>query len=244
MKIEIIIIAILICLHSTLQAGQVEQAFAKAKEAFVAKEYGDAAKLLRELADSNQWSHGALHNLGNTEWKVARPGYAILAWERARTLNPFDKNTVANLRFARTKANLIIPERAWYEQYSEWLPAWAWLWMAFIGIWGAITLFAAPRIFNMARADWNQGVAALLLAIFFLVIPAVFGLHTRENTGVILEDQTPLRLTPTADGEPLTKLMGGEFARLEKKRVGYYYIRADGDRTGWVKESEFTKIWP
>jgi hypothetical protein len=221
-----------------------EERFTKGVTAYDSQDYAEAAYQLRELALAGEWSHGALHNLGNAEWKVSRPGYAVLAWERARSLDPFNRNTVANLRFARTQAQLVVPERSWFEQYSEWLPAPVWLWAAAVGLWGGVALLCLPRLLGTVRADWHQAVAALLLAVFLLATPALAGLHTRSRLGVIVEDEVPLRLTPTREGESLVKVMAGEVARVEDAREDYMYVRAEGDRAGWVHQREFIKIWP
>lgn len=221
-----------------------EERFSKATRAFADRDFAEAAYQLRELSYDGIWSHGALHNLGNAEWKVARPGYAVLAWERARTLNPADRNTIANLRFARTQARLVQPARPWYEQFSEWLPATVWLAAAGLSLWGGIILLSLPRLLAWRRAGWHQGVAALLLAAFLLSIPALFGLWTRSRVGIVLEDDTRLRLTPTRDGEELSKIPAGELARIERERGNYFYVRAEGDRAGWIAKRDFAKIWP
>lgn len=224
-----------------------EQRFASANAAFNSGDFAEAAYQLRELALAGYWSHGSLHNLGNAEWKVNRPGYAVLAWERARTLNPSDRNTTANLRFARTQAQLVVPERPWFEQYSEWLPPSAWLWTASVALWCGVGLLVLPRILGARRADWHQGVAALLLAIFLLAVPALVGLHTRRSIGVVVHEETPLRLSPTREGETrdsLGKLAAGEMGRVENARGDYLYVRAEGDRAGWVHKHEFIKVWP
>lgn len=218
--------------------------FARATEAFAANDYAEAAYQLRELSAAGEWSHGALHNLGNAEWKVARPGHAVLAWERARTLNPSDRNTIANLRFARNKSQLVQPQSPWYEQFSEWLSPSVWLVGASVSLWGGITLLCLPRLLGLRRAGWHQGVAALLLAVFLMSVPALIGLRSRSQIGVALEDETKLRLTPTRDGEQLSTLPGGEVARIEIQRGNYFYVRADGDRAGWVDKRDFAKIWP
>jgi hypothetical protein len=124
------------------------------------------------------------------------------------------------------------------------LPSPVWLWAASLGLWGGIALLTLPRLLGTKRADWHQGVAALLLAVFLLAVPALVGLHTRGDIGVILEEDTALRLSPTQEGETLSKLIAGEMGRVENARGDYLYIRAEGDRAGWVHKREFAKVWP
>lgn len=220
-----------------------DERFESSISAMSGGDYGEAAYQLREVVSEGHFSHGALHNLGNAEWKVVRPGHAILAWERARLLNPHDRNTEANLAFARRKTELASPTLAWHESYSAWLTPNVWLAAASLGFWGGVFLLTLPRLLGMRRADWHQGAAALLLTIFLLTVPALFGLNHRGNIGVALEDFTALRLTPTRDGEELVKLPAGEIARVEKTRGDYLYVRAEGERAGWVRHEEFERVW-
>jgi hypothetical protein len=216
--------------------------FRKASEAYVAGEFGEAVYELRELVNDGHFSSGALHNLGVAEWKVGRHGHAILAWERALLMDPFKRNTEANLRFARHNARVDAPSLAWHERYSAALPGAWWLVIASAGLWGGVALLVLPRLLGWRRADWHQGVAATLLAVFILSGPALFGAWKRSRLGVVLEDEVPLRLTPTREAETLVKLPAGEMARVERERGDYFYVRADGDRTGWVRKADFALI--
>lgn len=220
-----------------------DERFARANKTMGEGDYGEAAYQLREILSAGYWSHGSLHNLGNAEWQVARPGHAMLAWERARSLNPFDRNTVANLRFARTKGNLSQPAPRWHEQFSEFLPVNAWLIGSSLCLWSGVTLLCLPRLLGWRRAGWHQGAAALLLALFLVSVPALAGLWARSNLGIALAEETKLRLTPTRHGEQLSTLPAGELARVEKERGKFFYVRAAADRAGWVDKAEFAKVW-
>lgn len=220
-----------------------DEHFRKANTAYTSGDFAEAVAGFRKLVEDGNYSAGALHNLGNAEWKVSRPGYAILAWERAHSLDPFNRNTEANLHFARVKARVEAPVLGWFERYSSWLPGEWWLVIATLGLWGGIALLVLPRVLGWRRADWHQGIAASLLAIFLLSAPSLFGLYKRARLGVVLEDETPIRLTPTREGETLTKLAAGEMARVERERGDYVYVRAEGDRAGWLKKTEFATVW-
>ena len=225
-------------------ASSPDARFKKASEAYAAGEFADAVYELREVVNDGHYSPGALHNLGDAEWKVGRHGHAVLAWERALSLDPFSKNTAANLRFARHNARVDAPQLTWHERYSTALPGGWWIAIASAGLWGGVVLLTLPRLLGWRRADWHQGVAAALFAIFLLCGPAIFGTWRRSQFGVVLEDDVPLRLTPTREAETLVKLSAGEMARVERERGEYFYVRADGDRAGWVRKTDFGRVWP
>jgi tetratricopeptide (TPR) repeat protein len=239
----LIFLCTLILAGLSARAESPEARFTAASAAYASGDFAEAVAILRKADADGPVSPGLLHNLGNAEWKVGRPGYAILAWERARSLDPHQRNTAANLRFARRDSRLEEPARSWYEQYSEWLSPTIWLSLASGGLWGGIALLTLPRLLGWRRADWHQGITALGLAVFLLTVPALAGLVARSNVGVIIGDDTELRLTPTREAEKLGKLPAGEVARVEKERGDYLYVRAEPDRAGWLRRAEFTRIW-
>ena len=206
--------------------------------AYANNDYSEAAWTWRDLSQTRP-SAGVFHNLGNAEWQRGRTGDAVLAWERAQWLDPYDVNARANLRFARKAAQLTAPELAWYEICSTWLPVDAWAGMASAGFWVAVGLVMLPGIFRWRKAGWHQAGSAAAFAVFLLALPALLGVHTRCGLGVIRIPDTPLRLTPTREAQVLAKLPAGEMARLERVRRDYVYVRAGNDAAGWVRRPEF-----
>ncbi len=186
-------------------------------------------------------SPGAWHNLGNAEWQSGHAGPAILAWERAQWLAPFDAGTRENLRFARKARQLDPPEFTWYETCSTWLPANVWPWITCGSFWLALSLLVLPGILRWRKTGWPQGLAAVCFAVFLFTLPALLGIQTRSRLGVLLPDATSLRLTPTHDAQVLGKLPPGETARIERTRGDYIYIHTGGV-AGWIQRSEFALI--
>lgn len=217
-----------------------EDAFRQGSERYAAGGFEQAAVFFREAAAVNP-AAGVFHNLGNAEWQCGRPGPAVAAWERAQWLDPFSRNTRANLRFARKAAQLDAPELSWYEICSTWLPVNWWPWIACVSFWLAVAMVILPAIFRWRKADWHQGLAAAGFAVFLLTIPALVGAHTRSKIGIILPKETPLRLTPTSEAEVLARLPGGEAARVERERGNYVYIRT-GTAAGWIERAQFAAI--
>jgi hypothetical protein len=251
MKPFLLVLAPLILLGSLLSFAslrpgidpQTGAAFNASRKALEAGQEQSARDQMAELT-AQRVAPGLLHNLGNAEYKLGHLGAAVLAWERARALDPSFRNTVANLRFARGVAGLEEPQFFWTEKYSAVLPPDAWLWLATAAFWAAAALLALPALLRWKRNAWTQGGAVLALALLLCTLPALLGLRSRAALGVVLAEEPDLRLTPTREGEVLGRLSAGEFARVEKSRGEYAYVRAASDRAGWVRWDEFAKIWP
>jgi tetratricopeptide (TPR) repeat protein len=225
-----------------IQAGAatVTNQFNTGVEAYRAGDFAQATQAFRNAA-ARQPASGTLQNLGNAEWQRGKAGEAILAWEQALWVNPFDKNARHNLRFARTAVQLEAPELKWYEVGSSWLPANWWAWIAGGSLWLVVGMMTLPGILRWRKSSWQQAVAALGLGVFLLSIPAHFGVLTRTRVGFILEKDTPLRLTPTGEAEAVTRLAAGEPARCVGARGNFLFIRTSRN-AGWIERGQFGLI--
>src|ERR1035437_635045 len=102
-------------------AASPDPLFQAGATAYRAADYTQAAEAFRQSV-TLQPASGAPQDLGNAEWQSHRTGEAILAWEQALWLDPFNDAARQKLRFARKTAQLEAPELAWYEVISTWLP--------------------------------------------------------------------------------------------------------------------------
>ncbi len=219
-----------------------EDLFALGSAAYRAGDYAQAAKAFQKLVDARPAS-GVLQNLGNAEWQRGETGAAILAWERALWLDPFQDAARNNLLYARKVAQLETPLLSWPEVISSWLPVNWWAWITGGSFWVAVLMGTLPGILRWRRAAWHQGVAALGLMVFLLSMPAHFGVDSRARMGFVLQKETPLRLTPTFDAQPLTRLAAGEPVHAVRTHGDYLLVRT-ARALGWVNRTEVAFISP
>jgi tetratricopeptide (TPR) repeat protein len=210
--------------------------------AYRAADYSVAAVAFRQSV-ALQPASGALQDLGNAEWQCRRTGEAILAWEQALWLDPFNESARQNLRFARKTAQLEAPDMAWYEVISTWLPVAWWAWIAGGSLWLAIGMGTVPGLLRRRKATWHQAAAALALMVFLLSIPALFGVQTRARIGFVLQKDTSLRLTPTLEAQVVTRLTPGDPARWLRARSRYVLIRTSRG-LGWVEQDQLGLTCP
>jgi hypothetical protein len=227
-----------ICFYGTFALAQ--DFFSQGSQAYEARHFEQAAALFGQ-AVTVQPSVGARQNLGNAEWQSGRTGRAILAWERAQWLDSFNASSHENLRFARKARLLDAPDLPWYEICSTWLPVNAWPWLACASFWVAVAMVMLPGVFRWRKSGWHQVLAAGCFAIFLLTIPALLGVQTRSNLGVVVERDTALRLTPTANAQAILRLADGETARLQRERGNYLFIRT-ATASGWIERTSFALI--
>ena len=211
--------------------------FFEGVENYRAGNFPQAATQFRE-AITNQPSSGAFQNLGNAEWQRHQIGAAVLAWEQALWLNPFDHNARNNLKFARESAQLESPDLAWYEVASGWLPMNWWAWLTGLSLWFSVGVLVLPGVLRWKKSAWQQASAALGLVIFLLCLPAHIGTLTRARVGFVLEKETPLRLTPTTNGQIVTRLASGDPARQIRSHGNFVFVRTR-HAAGWIAKDSF-----
>ena len=216
--------------------------FAAGTNAYGSGDFAEAARLFRE-AVSAQPSSGGLVNLGLAQWQQGHVGAAILAWEQALWIDPFERRARNNLRFARLTAQLESPELTWYEAGSTWLPANAWAWIAGGSLSLVVALLTLPGVLRWRKSPWQQAAAALALGVLIFSLPVSVGVLTRTQLGIVLERDAPLRLTPTAEGEAVTRLAAGEPARRVNARGNYVFVKTSRG-AGWIRQEEFGWICP
>jgi len=198
-------------------ARETDSFFRTGIEAYNSAEFDRAAEAFQNSV-SQRPTAGGYQNLGLAEWQRNRVGPAILAWEKSLWLNSFDRAVRNNLRFARKAAQVESPDLSWTEVISGWLPVNWWSWIMCSSLWLAIAAITLPNVFRVPKASWHQAVAAFGLMVFLLSLPAQIGVHSRVRSGFVLQNATPLRLTPTAEAQIIAPLPAGEPLRWMRAR--------------------------
>jgi tetratricopeptide (TPR) repeat protein len=186
---------------------------------------------------------GTFVNLGIAEWRRGHAGAAILAWEQARWIDPFNARAGANLEFAREATQVDAPQLKWYETASTWLPPDVWAWLTAASLWLAVGLITLPAVLRWRKAGWHQVLAAFAFGVFLFSVTADFGVSSRTQIGFVLKKDAPLLLTPTRDAETVTTLAAGEPARRLRTQGNYFFIRAPF-AAGWIRRDQFGLICP
>jgi tetratricopeptide (TPR) repeat protein len=225
-----------------LPAASFETYFRDGVHAYNSSNYLVAAEAFQKSAALKP-AAGTLQNLGNADWQRGQPGPAIVAWERAAWLDPFNNAARDDLRFARKNAQVEAPELAWYEVVSTWLPANWWAAIAGTSFWAAVGMVMLPGILRIRKAGWHQAVAAFGVMVFLLSLPAHAGIYSRSRIGFVLEKSTPLRLTPTQDAQMVTRLAAGEPVRCERQRGNYWLVHNPRAR-GWIEQDQCGLVCP
>jgi hypothetical protein len=233
-------VVLVISTASCAIAAAPDSLFREGIDLYHAGNYPTAVETFAQAAHIRPAS-GTLQNLGLAEWQRGRLGESILAWEEALWFDPFNRAAHSNLQYVRRLAQVEAPDLTWYEAVSSALPMNWWTWAAALSFWVAVAAVMLPAIFRRPRSATSQAIAALCLMIFLLTIIAQVGVQTRSRIGFVLAKDSLLRLTPTAEAQPIARLQPGEPVRIKKTRGQYVLIRTNR-ALGWVLRREIGSL--
>ncbi len=267
---------LVILLASGLASGQTAESnpattLAEADSAYNAKEYGEAIRLYKDVAESEGVSAPLLFNLGNAWFQEGDYGHAMLCYLRAKRLDPTQPEINANLRYLRSRVEdsnkaeqkgkrmkVTADEPSFFQSVHTAIAVesssnvWA--------VWGAVCFIlfiggAALYIFTrsvMARKVGFFGGILMAACSFVFVCFAISGARaaSAKDEGVITGFKVTLLTEPgketdAAKGGVLTK--GTEVRIVSEEtdaegNVTWYKVRLNSDFIGWVSADDLEVV--
>jgi len=222
-------------------SDEAQAAFAEGNHAYAAGEYDAAiAAYIRALEHGQS---AALHyNLGNAFLQTQRLGPVILHYQKALAIDPSNADVQANLSIALQRSGLPVPEMPWLERYAAWLPVGAWGWLAALSFWALAALLLLPRWLGV-RPMWPRLLAFAALVLLSAGMTGLAGWHIRAKLGIVLNSETPLKISPTSASPVSAYLPAGMPAHIERKHGDYYYVQTPTDKEGWLSKVDFSPVW-
>jgi tetratricopeptide (TPR) repeat protein len=221
-------------------------------EAIGAYDSGDfdkAAAFFRSKIDKNAPDPALLYNLGSTLCSKGDLAGALVCFERARLLAPYDSAITENLNFVRRR--LFLPEAGKIDGPTEMLIAASrslrpdqWLLVAAFA-WALAGIFLAFR----RKLSTNKRIIFIGACgiIFLLAIAACIyektGIYS-DSRAVVTASDAELRSLPSAgSGQKLARLRMGTVVKIIESRLQWVRIKSD-DTKGWLLKDKITRIAP
>lgn len=199
---------------------------------------GDNAAALEawgEVAEARGADAALLAAMGNAEWRLGRKGRAMVCWERALLMDPRDPVARAGIAHASAVGGVDRPADRWHERYAGLMEADAWTALALVAAWAWLLAWALPRLRGARMGDGHHRAALAAATALALAAPALWGSWSLHHRAVNRLPDEPLKLTPTALGEPLMLMGEGDVARVGRALNGHARVELAGGQVGWVR---------
>jgi hypothetical protein len=206
---------------------------------------GDFAAALRayERTLAGELHANALYNLGNTCFRLGKPGAAALCYERALVLRPRHPDAVANLRLAREKSGARLLEQPWWEKALTWFAPGTATAIA-LGAGWIFLLTAASQVWRKRRgpAFWASLSGVIVAAMYG---GAIYWMTAeRGQFAIVIAERTIVHSEPAEHSAAGESLPGGSQVRVLGEHGAWVYCKLPGGQRGWVSASEVDFLLP
>ncbi|MEK7476659.1 MAG: hypothetical protein AAB152_13645 [Candidatus Coatesbacteria bacterium] len=216
--------------------------FQQAGAAYEKGRFAEALAGYERLAAGGRMSAALAYNLGNTEWRLGRRGFAIRWWELARRLDPRDSDIRYNLALARSALQDEEPS-AW-EALDRVLTVNELAWLVTVLVWLIAGLAGVALWRDVPWSRWRRFVLAGLP--FLVVLAAWLALRAGDLArpwGVVTAPAVEIRSGPGDQFPVGYSAPEGQRILLLSRRPGWVEIGVPSrSLKGWVVDSAVTGL--
>lgn len=236
----------------SMPSAHAQEVSAKAKEAYDAARFEEAAKLWLDAGPYGDLSADTLFNIGNAAYRMGAPGQAALYYRRALARDTAHGEARQNLRFLERKFGSITIERPTYQYaiasipISAWKGAlWAGAWMLVIGI----LIFPATR----HGSQWRVlGVAGFVLGPLMMSLGALGWRYFPddaefapiERQAVVVGEKVVLHTDAARTSPEVIDAPPGSIAEVIRRSGDWAYVAFATKTRGWVLIDSIEMVIP
>ena len=224
------------------EASQARTVFDDAVENYADGNFAMAAAQFGSLLP-NFSSSQTHYNLANALYRIREYPQSILHYEKAFVLDPTNPDIRANLKLAREAASVDIPEDPPLAVIGHRLSWCAWSWLLALGFWGVVGTLLLSRPARLSNL-WRNA-----LGLFFGLILIAAGLaqvtwFSTANEAVVLTEDAPLRIAPTASSPLESRLIAGSDVDAKETYGDFQRVQLEDGTEGWILKTSIERVRP
>ena len=187
--------------------------FKNANDLYNQGSYIEANNLYLNLISSNVVSKDLYYNLASSYYEINSNGYAVLWYERALNISPFDKEIKNNINK--------ITERKDYDSFY------------------IIAFYISLILFVLFIKKKNINFLLLISSIILLVF-SIYSYNTIKSDYIIIIRNTNIYSGSSIKSDIVSSVYEGEKFRVIKESSNWYYVK--GISKGWINKEYLEKI--
>lgn len=195
--------------------------FKNANDLYNRGSYIEANNLYLNLISSNVVSKDLYYNLASSYYEINSNGYAVLWYERALNISPFDKEIKNNINK--------ITERKDYDSFY------------IIAFYISLILFVFFSVFLFVLFIKKKNINFLLLiSCVILLVFSIYLYKTIKSDYIIIIRNTNIYSGSSIKSDIVSSVYEGEKFRVIKESSNWYYVK--GISKGWINKEDLEKI--
>jgi len=258
--------------HAAVDADSLSAQFAAANKAYDAGDYAGAIAGYSALTDDGVADADLYYNLGNAHFEAGDLGHAVLWYERARRLNPRDRDIADNLALTRSllrdqqllpkqsrlRRALLVWHRATTVEESVVVATALYLLLCVLAVCfvfrrepavsrmlARASMFSPGRLFGLTPAqDTVLAMAVVFIAGGLFAASAFIKIRDehQRTRGVVVAEEVSVFSGPSRDSTVQFKVHEGTTVAVHDARDGWIRVDLPGDLSGWVDAGTLERI--
>ncbi len=242
------------CLILFVICGWIAQAsntnnFTLANKLYEEEQYDSALTLYQQINLENVESTELYYNMGNAYYKTQQLASAILFYERALILSPYDEDIQQNLRIAQ-QATIDrfekLPQpllRSFYQGITTLLSPSIW---AIIGysFWGLVLIGLAVYLFgSKKRLGFGLALSSFLIGLIAVGLAYGHSSHLQQYRAAIVQAPSSyVKSGPSTNAEDVFILHEGTKAHITESYKEWQKIKLADGKVGWITAKDIEEI--
>ena len=208
-------------LYGAEDLENINKLFENANKLYNEGKYLDANYLYRGIISSNIISKDLYYNLASSYAAIGSNGYAVLYYEKALNINPFDK-----------EANSMIELITGNDNYNSQM-----IITMYILLMLFLICFTLLILLFMKKRKFNKFL--LILSIIFL-IPTIIASNRINDDYVVTLNESNIYSGSSTKSDVVSVIEEGEKLRVLEEYTNWYYVK--GNFKGWISKNSAEKI--
>jgi len=227
-----------------VMANGPDSLFYKANEEYNKEMYADAAEDYLKVIAAGYESGTLYYNLGNAYFKLDDIPSAILYYEKAKKLNPYDEDLDFNLNVAKMKVLDKIeplPElffKTWWRDLVNLFRADSWTEISlalFVLFFVLLSLYLLSGFTRIRKLSFYTGLIVLVMSVFtFVLASQKFTMEKNLKEAIVFAPTITVKSSPNENSVDLFVIHEGSKVQVIDKVGEWYKIRIANGSIGWL----------
>lgn len=220
--------------------------------AYQQADYEGAIALYESVLASGQHSTGVYFNLGNACYKAGHLGKAVLHYERALLLDPYNKEVTENLNFVQQQIEPTVEAippfflQAWWDSLRSVFSSTLWAAIGLLLLWlgaAGASLWLIGKTRERRKMGFKLGLTGFLLCMLPLLLAfSRKKAETDSSFAIILTDNSILRVAPSEESEERMTLKEGWKVECVDELANWFKVKLANGETGWTKMTNLEQL--
>lgn len=247
MKVTVYIFTLILFISNLYAKGEnVEKILDEANRAYINEEYKYAEEQYEKIIDMGYASPSLYYNLGNSYFMEEKFGPAILYYERAKRLDPSNKDILHNLKIANSRiVDKVepVPElfyKKWWRNLLTMKNSNEW---AITGIILTVCFFISLSVYLLSKSikikkfTFYTALIILLLNAFSLIFAyRSYQIQIADNYAIVMSIRTTAKSAPSETSPDVFVIHEGAKVKTSNKIGEWVEIKLENGSVGWIKE--------